>query len=311
MNWNLFSHRNKDNATPSEQVIRIAFSDAAQEVDAAINQTLAYLFEPHSKRHHGDLFKVARYPRGNARELARASEIYERTLVNLRKRINSGAALTVDADTFSYNDILSSEHLDLIAQLSGCMAHRITPNCSSNMCFHLKYRSVDGTCNNLEHVTWGASLTGFRRLLKPFYENGFSTPIGWEKDRLYYGFKKPSARLVSSTVISTKEITQDHAITHMVMQWGQFLDHDLDHAIPSVSSESWDGTDCKKTCENTAPCYPIQAMTIFISNQASVLRLIVTRSFFSVFHRYHQTIHVSRTVDASIYSDLVPSVGLE
>ena len=30
------------------------------------------------------------------------------------------------------------------------------------------------------------------------------------------------------------------------MQWGQFLDHDLDHAIPSVSSESWDGIDCKR-----------------------------------------------------------------
>lgn len=41
------------------------------------------------------------------------------------------------------------------------------------------------------------------------------------------------------------------------MQWGQFLDHDLDHAIPSVSSESWDGIDCKRSCEYAAPCYPI------------------------------------------------------
>lgn len=238
-------------------MIRVAFSDAAREVDTAINQTLAYLFDPNSKRHHGDLFKIARYPRGSARELARASEIFERTLVNLRKRVDAGASLKIEADEFNYKDIFSSEHLDLIAQLSGCMAHRIKPNCSTNMCFHLKYRSIDGTCNNFEHAMWGASLTGFRRLAKPIYENGFSTPIGWEKDRLYNGFRKPSARLVSTEIISTKEITQDDRITHMVMQWGQFLDHDLDHAIPSVSSESWDGTDCKKTCENTAPCYPI------------------------------------------------------
>lgn len=33
---------------------------------------------------------------------------------------------------------------------------------------------------------------------------------------------------------------------------------DLDHAIPSVSSESWDGVDCKKTCEHAAPCYPME-----------------------------------------------------
>lgn len=41
------------------------------------------------------------------------------------------------------------------------------------------------------------------------------------------------------------------------MQWGQFLDHDLDHATPSVSSESWEGIDCKKSCEYAAPCFPI------------------------------------------------------
>lgn len=221
---------------------------------------MEYLFgsDPKRSRHHGDLFKVVRYPRGNARELARASEIYERTLYHIRKRLESGGKIHAQMSDFNYNELLSFEHLELIAQLSGCNAHRITPNCTDNMCYHLKYRTVDGTCNNLQHPSWGASLTGFRRMLLPQYENGFNTPIGWEKDRLYYGYKKPSARLVSTNLIATKEITQDDRITHMVMQWGQFLDHDLDHAIPSVSSESWDGVDCKKTCENSAPCYPVQ-----------------------------------------------------
>lgn len=195
--------------------------------------------------------------------MARAAELYERTLLNIRKHIDNNAVLSANITDFNYNDILSTEHLDLIAQLSGCMAHRIIPNCTNNMCFHLKYRSIDGTCNNLEHTSWGASLTGFRRIAKPIYENGFSTPVGWNKNRLYHGFPKPSARLVSTSVISTKVITQDEQITHMVMQWGQFLDHDLDHAIPSVSSESWDGVDCKKTCENTAPCYPIQVRNCY------------------------------------------------
>jgi hypothetical protein len=73
---------------------------------------------------------------------------------------------------------------------------------------------------------------------------------GWKKTMKYYGFHKPSARLVSTQVISTKDVTPDELLTHMVMQWGQFLDHDLDHSIPSVSSESWDGIDCKRFVYN-------------------------------------------------------------
>lgn len=65
--------------------------------------------------------------------------------------------------------------------------------------------------------------------------------IGWTKGMKYYGFEKPGARLVSTSIIRTKEITSDEEITHMVMQWGQFLDHDLDHAIPSSTKESWEG----------------------------------------------------------------------
>lgn len=78
------------------------------------------------------------------------------------------------------------------------------------------------------------------------YENGLSTPIGWNKNLKYFGFPKPSARRVSTSIIKTDSVTPDPRLTHMVMQWGQFLDHDLDHAIPSETSTSWDGIDCKK-----------------------------------------------------------------
>lgn len=244
-----------------ERIVRIAFAEASQEINLAINQTIANLFDATSNneklRSPSDLFKAFRYPNAPTRELARAAEIYERTLVNIRKHIDNGATVKTNMSDFHYKDILSQEHLNLVAELSGCMSHRIVPNCT-NMCFHMKYRTIDGTCNNLQNPSWGASLTGFRRILKPIYENGFSTPIGWTKGKLYNGFAKPSARLVSINVISTKDITPDTVITHMVMQWGQFLDHDLDHAIPSVSSESWDGIDCKKSCEYSAPCYPIE-----------------------------------------------------
>ena len=147
--------------------------------------------------------------------------------------------------------------MELLAQLSDCTAHRETPNCT-DMCYHGKYRTIDGSCNNFQKPLWGTGLSAFRRLLPPQYENGFNSPIGWSKDRKYNGFTLPSPRLVSTSLISTDTIEQDVEISHMVMQWGQFLDHDLDHALPAVSSESWDGIDCKKTCDFSPPCYPIE-----------------------------------------------------
>nr|CAD7426504.1 unnamed protein product [Timema monikensis] len=439
---------------PGDRFVRVAFEEARSAVDRAVNETLRKLFE----RDRGDkpaspseLFRLLRFPNAAARDVARAADVYERTLYNIRKHVEAGMKINLTKGTqkleeirdFSYKELLSSSHLELVANLSGCMVHRPFTNCS-DMCFHSKYRAIDGTCNNLQHPMWGASLTGFRRILKPIYENGFSTPIGigkveleevnphlrggrvenhlakttpsspdrdsnlnlpvlssraqhdkrvsqlrhqgsevalaesgkqsevirgwantmlvyqseatqvcafvqprrpslqiclkcililnspWYSSRAhlsllrlalkrkwsspsslptkdsskktyhsqpftilgfnpptngdedtfpreakdcqivvlirglaaktvkYYGFPKPSARLVSTSLISTTKITQDTHFTHMLMQWGQFLDHDLDHATPSVSSESWDGIDCKRSCDYAAPCFPME-----------------------------------------------------
>lgn len=59
--------------------------------------------------------------------------------------------------------------------------------------------------------------------------------LGWNRHRLYKGTHLPSARLVSSLVISTDHITSDETFTHMLMQWGQFIDHDMDLS-PQVKS---------------------------------------------------------------------------
>ena len=43
------------------------------------------------------------------------------------------------------------------------------------------------------------------------------------------------------------------------MQWGQFLDHDLDHAMESISRETFEnGITCGATCDNRPPCFPIK-----------------------------------------------------
>lgn len=246
----------KDHILPGDEYINIALTQAARDVDQAIAKTVDELFNNNkSKVDVHDLYRLTRFPNAPERQLARAAEIYERTLEKVKIYVETGLSVT-STDPFIYENVLSGEHLDIIARLSGCVAHRYEIDCS-DMCYHSKYRSIDGSCNNFDHPTWGASLTGFRRLLFPIYENGFSQPVGWNKNIKYNGFTLPPARLISTTIISTTEISQDEKLTHMVMQWGQWLDHDLDHALPSVSSQTWDGVDCKKTCDYAAPCFPI------------------------------------------------------
>lgn len=232
-----------------------AVESAEANVDRAINSTISTLFSKKASKSPSALMRLFRYPDEIARSAVRAADIYENTLLNIRKHIASGLQINA-TDDFFYEDLLTLDQLQLIARLSGCMEHQ-TYNCS-DMCFHSKYRTIEGTCNNLEHPYWGASHTGFRRILRPIYENGFSQPVGWNKNRKYNGFSLPSARLVSTTLIRTESITQDEEITHMVMQWGQFLDHDLDHAIPSTTAESWEGLDCKKSCDYSPPCFPME-----------------------------------------------------
>ncbi|RZF34069.1 hypothetical protein LSTR_LSTR015502 [Laodelphax striatellus] len=247
---------NKEGA-PGDRFATLAFQEASTEVDRAVNATIQSLFSSSSGPPTPySLMRILRFPDATSRGLARAADVFERTLVNIKKHVIAGLKVNLTQD-FEYKDLLSPSVVQTLANMSGCMTHQKSVNCS-DMCFHSKYRTIEGTCNNLQHPMWGASLTGFRRLLKPIYENGFSTPVGWTKGVKYFGFEKPSARLVSTEIISTDSITPDTEITHMVMQWGQFLDHDIDHAIPSTSLESWEGLDCKKTCAYSAPCFPME-----------------------------------------------------
>ncbi|XP_046330335.2 thyroid peroxidase-like [Haliotis rufescens] len=101
-------------------------------------------------------------------------------------------------------------------------------NCASSLkCSRSsKYRTADGSCNNLAHTSWGKASIPMRRWLIPDYDDGVSSPR--EKATLGSSSKLPSARLVSTTVHTPSTNADRHAsYTHMLMQWGQFLDHDI------------------------------------------------------------------------------------
>ncbi|XP_032528753.2 peroxidase [Danaus plexippus] len=89
-------------------------------------------------------------------------------------------------------------------------------------CVISKYRTQDGSCNNLDHpLLWGVSNTPFRRVLPPDYGDGVSSPrTGWN------GAPLPSARDVSVTV-HRPSYAHDTQFTVMLAVWGQFIDHDI------------------------------------------------------------------------------------
>ncbi|XP_071965528.1 peroxidasin homolog isoform X2 [Antedon mediterranea] len=238
------------------QYVDQSIDEAVKIVDKRINETISILFDTSKPRSPSDLLTLFRFPSDEAVNIARAAEIYEQTLLLIHESVERG--ILVNMTDYNYNELLSPSFLNVIANKSGCIMHRNNINCS-DMCFHKKYRNYDGTCNNLRNPEWGASLTRFNRILKPIYENGFNTPVGWNVSHLYNGFQKPSARKVSLEVISTHSVTPNEKYSHMVMQWGQFLDHDMDFTVTSLSKARFtDGVECKDTCENAPPCFPIR-----------------------------------------------------
>jgi hypothetical protein len=87
-----------------------------------------------------------------------------------------------------------------------------------------KYRTITGWCNNLNFPEYGKSVRAFTRLLAPAYDDGLMTP----RSRSVTGAPLPSPRLVSVNIHN--DVSAPHVrYSLMLMQYAQFVDHDLTH----------------------------------------------------------------------------------
>ncbi|XP_071090170.1 salivary peroxidase/catechol oxidase-like [Haliotis cracherodii] len=103
---------------------------------------------------------------------------------------------------------------------------RRPPPCSMDISCdpHARYRTFDGSCNNLRRPQWGMAGFAFDRLLHAQYDDGYYYP----RTRGVDGRPLPSPRIVSTFIHkSDSETTRLVSLSNMFQVWGQFLDHDL------------------------------------------------------------------------------------
>ncbi|XP_069114341.1 peroxidasin-like [Argopecten irradians] len=96
------------------------------------------------------------------------------------------------------------------------------------------YRSIDGSCNNLDHLDWGQSVTARPRFMPAAYSDrfGLSEIRKGENSR-----DLPSPRLISivmSRFNGTEETPNDDVRTVALTGFGQFLDHEFTDTALSI-----------------------------------------------------------------------------
>lgn len=148
-----------------------------------------------------DLHNAIVFADPQSRELGRQGLLAEETSKDLSTRLQVSASA------------LPSVSLSQTPVATACPKE---PTCPAT-----KYRSFDGSCNNVEHKDWGKSFRAFQRMTPSQYADGLQQPrVATD------GTPLPSARLVSSTILKDR-VKEFPDISALYMAYGQFVDHDL------------------------------------------------------------------------------------
>ncbi|XP_078681743.1 myeloperoxidase-like [Branchiostoma floridae x Branchiostoma belcheri] len=199
--------------TPTEQDLQQAVSQAKSEMEVVATAKLVSGGPgPEENQFSGALNVLATEHRSTpmAKELSRCATVLEKV----------AAYFMGSSSSISYS----------LAMLSAIDSQSVTSVCDDTSMQPItcptpavpEFRSANGRCNNRDHPLWGSAEQPLRRLLGPDYDDGFKAPRTTGRD----GTALPSARLVSTTM--HEDLRKSSQVnTHMVMQFGQFLDHDI------------------------------------------------------------------------------------
>ena len=194
----------------------------------------------HTPRH-----LLLKFKKGSVKAIAqgRASLLFEDAIRRAEKKLLEAERQAARASTAEIRaeelakellhrtgSLLTKQEIAKIYQESTCGSFLQPPDCSS---VDQQHRTADGTCNNLQNPLFGAAVTPLRRIIAPEYEDGLSQLRGTMQSQdtglLGQGAfspPNPSPRLVSLNVVLDRQVVNDD-LAHILMQWGQFLDHDI------------------------------------------------------------------------------------
>jgi hypothetical protein len=151
---------------------------------------------------------------------------------------------------WSLNSLFSRNALKKLADKAGCNQNQVPRRPCDD-----KYRRIDGTCNNIKNPLFGSASTTLTRLLPAKYYDaeGLNDPIGFpgqsnvpDIPATFKVVREFIAEQDKSGSLCTK-------FSHALMQFGQFLDHDLDLSPEIQNSEK---------CMNTR--YGVHIISLYI-----------------------------------------------
>ncbi|KAM9218368.1 myeloperoxidase-like [Leptosomus discolor] len=199
-----------------------------------------------------ELLRYFKQPVAGTRAAVRAADYMGTTLTLLKEKLRWAVK-----GEFNVTDLLTPAQLGMIFKASGCDQQDKKIRCDASC----SYRTITGECNNRRNPSLGASNRALVRWLPAEYEDGVSVPNGWTEGKRLSGFPFPLVRQVSNEIVRfpPEQLRMDQQRALMFMQWGQFIDHDLDFSPETPARVSFSGkVDCETSCAKEPPCFPIK-----------------------------------------------------